>query len=235
MFLKKKSFTKQIFYIFLIAFLFLAMGDKRAIYVSGGEQETKESFQEQVEKVVAKLKKGKIGVYVHDLTNDKKVYSKNSDLLLSLASNQKIITTAAALKLLGYDYQFKTKLVADGQLKGGILTGNLVVIGSGDPSISPHFYKEKEGPKAAYIRWAKSLKAKGIKEISGNLIVDVSMFDKQLVPDTYTKDQLTWWYAAQSATHNRCSASIFAATRQRITPPQNSAHRPKREPTRSPI
>ena len=64
------------------------------------------------------------------------LYSKNAGKLFMPASNMKIITSAAALTLLGPDYTYKTTFLASGEVRDSLLDGDLLVIGRGDPTVS---------------------------------------------------------------------------------------------------
>ena len=69
-----------------------------------------------------------------DSTDD--LYSLNASKLMMPGSAMKIVTLAAAAELLGWDHQFETKVVSLAPTNEGVLRGDLVVIGGGDPSIS---------------------------------------------------------------------------------------------------
>ena len=106
-------------------------------------------------------------VNVYDLTINENLYSRNEKLLLRPASNMKILTTSAALVFLGPGYNFTTSLYYAGEIKNGILNGDLYVTGGCDPDFSNNDLDSL----AAIIRSA------GINKIKGNLIGDVSMMD----------------------------------------------------------
>ncbi len=82
------------------------------------------------------------------------------------ASTMKLVTTFAALELLGPDYRWKTTAYLDGPLVDGVLTGNLVLKGGGDPKIT---LEQWQGFMAA-------LRAAGLAVINGNLVLDHSFF-----------------------------------------------------------
>ena len=77
-----------------------------------------------------------VGVYVHDLTSDREVLSFGADRALNPASTMKLLTTFAALELLGPAYTWKTEAWLDGKLDGDRLDGNLVLKGYGDPKFN---------------------------------------------------------------------------------------------------
>ncbi|MGD1006106.1 MAG: D-alanyl-D-alanine carboxypeptidase/D-alanyl-D-alanine-endopeptidase [Ignavibacteriaceae bacterium] len=108
-----------------------------------------------------------IAVDVYDFTLNEKLYGRNEKFLLRPASNMKILTMSAALVFLGTDYNFTTSLCYTGEIKNGILFGDLYVIGGCDPVFS-----SKDLDSLAAV-----VKSLGISEIRGNLIGDVSMMD----------------------------------------------------------
>src|SRR3972149_3031493 len=103
----------------------------------------------QLKLEVEKLKKdpdlshGVLGIYLVDVKKDSVLFDYNANIGLVPASSQKTITTAAALCLLGEEYQYETKLEYDGTIDttNGILKGNLYVKGSGDPSFGSKYFK----------------------------------------------------------------------------------------------
>jgi D-alanyl-D-alanine carboxypeptidase/D-alanyl-D-alanine-endopeptidase (penicillin-binding protein 4) len=115
------------------------------------------------------------GVHVVSLRDGATLFSHNAPEFLIPASNQKILTVAAAAERLGWDYKFTTRLMATGPIGGdGVLDGDLVIIGDGDPTINPR-HPDRWG---VFDRWAEALKARGIKAIAGNVIGDDNRFDE---------------------------------------------------------
>src|SRR5690606_20046057 len=76
------------------------------------------------------------GVVVSDLESGRSIFSHQSDTPLIPASNMKVLTTAAAIDLLGSDFTIKTVLRYRGSIQDGVLEGDLLLIGRGDPNIS---------------------------------------------------------------------------------------------------
>src|SRR6476646_6521031 len=76
------------------------------------------------------------GVLIVNPRTGDTLYSKNAGKLFMPASNMKIITSAAALTLLGPDFRYRTTFATDGEVRDSLLDGNLLVIGRGDPTIS---------------------------------------------------------------------------------------------------
>lgn len=103
------------------------------------------------------------------------------------ASNAKLFTTAAALVLLGPDFRLPTFLLGDGPLMGEVLEGNLVLYGTGDPTLD----LAPPTPSRALGELAAALVEKGVKRIRGNLVVDGSFFEgPEFHPDWEPEDAL---------------------------------------------
>ncbi|MHA6494428.1 D-alanyl-D-alanine carboxypeptidase/D-alanyl-D-alanine endopeptidase [Pseudomonas borbori] len=101
----------------------------------------------------------------------------NADVSVNPASTMKLVTTYAALELLGPTHQWKTEFYADGPLKDGVLNGNLFLKGGGDPKLN----MEK--------LWLllRDLRANGVRQVSGDLVLDRSHFNQPALP-TFNDD-----------------------------------------------
>jgi D-alanyl-D-alanine carboxypeptidase/D-alanyl-D-alanine-endopeptidase (penicillin-binding protein 4) len=89
------------------------------------------------------------------------------------ASNMKLLTSAAALYFLGPEFRFRTFLLGQGQIEAGILHGDLLLYGTGDPTFSELFFPSEA---TALESLARDLIQKGIETIRGDLAVDGSYF-----------------------------------------------------------
>ena len=135
------------------------------------------------------------GAYVVDLTDNRVLYDRNAAKRFIPASNMKLYSTAAALDVLGPDYRYATRLYADGDVRGGTLMGSLVVRGSGDPTIGGRY---TDGDLTQTFRaWADSLKAAGIRRVTGHLIGDDDVFDDRALGQGWQWDDLVWYYGAE--------------------------------------
>ncbi len=105
-----------------------------------------------------------------------------STIGLTPASTLKVLTTGAALGTLGNGFRYETKIQYTGTWDStkGIIEGNLVIKGSGDPGLNSQYFKKKEDTLEIADTWAGVLKEKGIKKITGNIIGDASCFDDQI-------------------------------------------------------
>lgn len=108
------------------------------------------------------------GILVVSLKDGRTVYEQNADLMLIPASNQKLLTSAAALHRLGADFRFVTRLWIKGEIDSqGVLHGDLILQGSGDPTL---LLKDLEA-------MAEAVEKAGIRRIDGYLLYDESAFD----------------------------------------------------------
>lgn len=116
------------------------------------------------------------------------------------ASNNKLVTTAAGLSLLGPDFRFKTRFYATGPVVDGVLQGDLVIYGGGDPGIGGRYQADKSDITAVFRNWVLQLKGKGINSIAGNIVADDSYFDDVYFhPKWYPKERGEWYEAEVSA------------------------------------
>jgi D-alanyl-D-alanine carboxypeptidase/D-alanyl-D-alanine-endopeptidase (penicillin-binding protein 4) len=107
-------------------------------------------------------------VLVKSLKTDETLYSLNAGKLMMPASNMKIVTLAAAADKLGWDYRYVTTVAAAGAIADGVLQGDLVVTGSGDPSLVA-----ADGmADRVFADWASRLKERGIRAVSGRVVGD---------------------------------------------------------------
>ena len=145
------------------------------------------------------LRRMRVGVAVRDLVTGETLFEHNADDLYATASNNKVITTAAALELLGPSFQFRTMVSAVGRLRpDGVLEGNLVVVGRGDPSISGRFHEGD--PTAILDAWVRAVADAGVRTIRGDLVADDTYFDRQHQhPDWPHGQELNWYCAPISA------------------------------------
>ncbi len=135
-----------------------------------------------------------LGVHIVDIATGEMIYGFNEDRQRIIASNTKLFTTAAALELLGPGYFIETKVLIRGLQDGDTLHGDLAVLGGGDPSISGRLY---DGDSLAVFRgWAKKVKERGVRRITGDVHLIDGLFEPPLVHPDWPEDQLSRWYEA---------------------------------------
>ncbi|MEO8619856.1 MAG: D-alanyl-D-alanine carboxypeptidase/D-alanyl-D-alanine-endopeptidase [bacterium] len=114
------------------------------------------------------------GLLIVDPARGDTLYSRNADKLFMPASNMKLLTGTTALVQLGADYRWSTSMLARGNVRDSVLSGELIVRGNGDPSASAHMQK---GDALAPLRaLADSLRAHGITRVHGQLVAAPSPF-----------------------------------------------------------
>jgi D-alanyl-D-alanine carboxypeptidase/D-alanyl-D-alanine-endopeptidase (penicillin-binding protein 4) len=110
---------------------------------------------------------GAVAVEVREVGKHKPLIALNTHRAMNPASTMKLLTTYAALDTLGPAYTWKTEAWIDGELKDGALKGDLILKGYGDPKFTIE----------QFWLWLSELRARGLREIQGDLILDRSFYD----------------------------------------------------------
>ncbi len=139
----------------------------------------------------APLQNANVGVCVRNLTTGKVLADSRSQFVIPPASTQKLLTTTTALELLGNDFRFSTYLETDSTIVDGVLLGNLYIRGTGDPTLG----SQKLGDQMFLYRWIQALRKKGIRQIQGNIIADVTFFDGDAVNPQWIWEDIGNYYA----------------------------------------
>ena len=107
-----------------------------------------------------------VGLYVQEVGTAIPLLAWNAEQPMNPASTMKLLTTLAALEVLGPAHTWRTEVYADGALEGDVLEGDLVLKGSGDPKLDLENF------------WllVKTLRGRGLREIRGDLVADRSVF-----------------------------------------------------------
>jgi len=110
-----------------------------------------------------------VAVYVQEVGASEPLLEWNAERPMNPASTIKLVTTLAALEVLGPTYTWRTEVYADGPVVGDVLQGNLVFKGYGDPKLTLENF------------WLllRELRARGVRAIRGELILDRSLFTAQ--------------------------------------------------------
>jgi D-alanyl-D-alanine carboxypeptidase/D-alanyl-D-alanine-endopeptidase (penicillin-binding protein 4) len=136
-----------------------------------------------------------VSLCVLDANTGKTLYAKNEQIGLATASTLKTITAATAFSILGKDFQFQTTLAYTGTITtDGILKGNLIIIGSGDPTLGSWRYQNKEN--TVLMQWVTAIKSAGIKKIEGAVIGDDRIFGSQTTPEGWVWQDIGNYYGA---------------------------------------
>lgn len=169
-----------IIYVFFALFAFAA-----PVLRAGG-------LGEAIDEIIASAdnKNADFAVYIYDPNCGRALYSRKAEQRMIPASNMKIIVSAAAMKLLGADFEYITKVA--------LKDSELIVIGSGDPLLGDKITDTCDGetPFWHFDRIVAALEEKGVTSLE-NIVVDSFIFDDMLVHPNWPKDQLNRSYAAE--------------------------------------
>lgn len=134
-----------------------------------------------------------VSVCVLDLSNGTTVAQANQGLCVTPASVLKLLTTAVALEKLGPDFRFETKLMTSGTIENSRLTGDVIIQGSGDPSLGS---KQVPGnPNAFLEEWVMAIRRAGISRVEGRILVDASTFDDEGISPFWLWEDIGNYYA----------------------------------------
>ena len=141
-------------------------------------------------------------VYVKD-DRGRVLFNRNGDRYSVPASNTKLVVAAVASALLPADFRVRTSLYANGTVTDSVLHGDLILYGRGDPTWSERcFSVDSLAPGMCDSTWttvdriADSVRAHGIRRITGKIIGDGSYFEPVLTHWNWGSFDLNWWYAA---------------------------------------
>ena len=142
------------------------------------------------------LKNASVSFLVADADSFTTLYEYNSGKSLIPASVMKLVTTATALELLGPDYTFITTVgyTREVDKRTGILNGDIVIKGGGDPALGSENFEEHYGDFTG--RWIEEIKKTGISKIRGKIITDDSYYDYQPVPGKWLWEDAGNYYGA---------------------------------------
>ncbi len=137
-----------------------------------------------------KVGEAKVSVAIIEADSGKTLANINADAPMIPASNMKVLTSAAALAVLGPDFVFTTELAVDGP--------RLIVRGAGDPALAdPVLLQEmKTSVEAVLDSWVKAIKASNPGTLS-EIVIDDRIFDREYVHPSWPREQLNRWYCAE--------------------------------------
>ncbi len=127
------------------------------------------------------IRNGSWGMMVVSLTHGDTLFSINADVPHLPASTEKVLTSVLALNSLGPQYRYHTDVLHTGTLRDGVLDGDLILRGDGDPSMSSRFIGGK--PDAAMDSLAARVVKAGVRTVTGRVIGDASAFETRSIPE----------------------------------------------------
>lgn len=177
------------------------------------------------------LENASISFMAYDLDSNITLANHNHRSAMPPASVVKLFTTAAAFEILGKDYRPKTEIYHTGKIDSlGVLHGDIVIRGMGDPSLGSRFFHEKEDVNTFLTEWTTLIAAKGIKQIQGRVLADGSAFGYNGAPDGWSWSDMGNYYGSGASAcavydnmtylHFSTSSQLDAATHlDSMTPP----------------
>ncbi|MDR2910754.1 MAG: D-alanyl-D-alanine carboxypeptidase/D-alanyl-D-alanine-endopeptidase [Bacteroidales bacterium] len=158
--------------------------------------EAQQNFYKNFNALVSQpeYKNALVGIQIEDAATSEIIFGYNGDKLMIPASTLKIVTSAAALEILGADYRFKTKIGFSGKIMSNKLEGDLIIVGGGDPALGSEYFRNEYGNPHFMDVWVQKIKAAGIAEINGNLIIDGSLYDTEKIPPTWIWEDIGNYY-----------------------------------------
>ncbi|MBV8817936.1 MAG: D-alanyl-D-alanine carboxypeptidase, partial [Acidobacteriaceae bacterium] len=164
-----------------------------------------ETLESSIDKAIAggtEFASAFLGLQVVRLQDGKVLYQRNQNHLFVPASNTKLFATALALSRLGADYRVTTSIVATQKVdEKGILNGDLMFVGRGDPTMScrPYPYTKDwtRGPHVPAIEdLAEQLVTGGLKSVQGDIVGDDTRYPWDPFPGGWNIDDGVWEYGA---------------------------------------
>jgi D-alanyl-D-alanine carboxypeptidase/D-alanyl-D-alanine-endopeptidase (penicillin-binding protein 4) len=146
-------------------------------------------------------------IRVKSLDRGDVIFDLNAGKLLTPASNMKILTMAAAAERLGWDHRFETTLESAAPVRDGVLDGDLIVRGGGDPSIA----LREDVAGIVFDTWAQELRAADIREISGRIVTNDGALDDVELGAGWAWDDMAFAYSGP------VSAAFYNEALVRIT------------------
>lgn len=161
------------------------------------------------------LKFGCASLCVIDAGTGRIVFSENGGQGMAPASTLKTLTSVACFDKLGEDFVWQTRLAYTGTISGGVLRGNLVIVGGGDPTLGSDRYASTK-PSLLLSRWMNAVKAAGINSIEGDVIGDDSQFGSQITPQGWIWQDIGNYYGGGASSlswrENEFAVSIMPGT-----------------------
>ena len=189
-------------------------------------QAAAKSLEDRIDKILEAedLSRSYWGIQIVSLSSGKVLYARNAEKLFTPASNTKLFTTAATLALIGPEYRFRTTVETTGTVdKYGRISGDLVLVGRGDPNLSGRVMPfntrtERRTPHLQVLEeLADELVRKGVKYIDGDVVADDSYFAFERYGEGWAREDLiSQWGAPVSAlsiNDNLVFVSILPADR----------------------
>ena len=139
------------------------------------------------------LRQAHWGIMVQDAATGRVLYERQAERHFVPASALKLVVSATAAHHLPADFRFRTTVYGTGPVQDGTLQGDLVLYGRGDPMISDRYFPSRT---AVWEALADSLRARGVRRVTGAVVADESWFDADHVRGDWESYDTRWWYGA---------------------------------------
>ncbi len=143
-----------------------------------------------------------IGLCVVDVQSGQQLYGYQERKSMITASTMKALTTATAISILGPNFRFETSLAVDGNIRNGVIEGDLLIVGSGDPTLGSDRLRTSDALGELMYNWAQILKQQGIIKITGSVVGDDSFFPTQITPGNWGWEDMGNYYGAGASALN---------------------------------
>ncbi len=191
------------FFVFLLLLAAFSSGSLAA-EVSERRVVGPRSLARQIEAILRRsgAQRGQWGIEVVRLSDNKLLYTRDAEHLYSPASNMKLFTTAAAVEKLGPDFVFRTTVETAAPPDTDGRVGDLILVGRGDPTLGNRVVSDQPRPSdlppadAVFQKLAEQVAARGVREVSGNIIADDSYFLFEPFSHGWEEEDLQWGYGA---------------------------------------
>jgi D-alanyl-D-alanine carboxypeptidase/D-alanyl-D-alanine-endopeptidase (penicillin-binding protein 4) len=178
--------SKRLMFVFLATVLGFSGLGLWNIQASAAQGTGVADLKQAIDAVLAdpRLDGAQASVLVRTADDGEVLYSRNPSTLLIPASNNKLYSSSAAMQVLGANYTFETSLASSSAPKFGIISGDVYLKGTGDPTMQA----------ADYDKLAAELAAKGVKLITGKLVADDTFFDDRQLGYNWGWDSNPFYY-----------------------------------------
>ena len=141
------------------------------------------------------MRHASVSLLVVDALTGNTIYATGEHRGLAPASTQKIFTSIAAFELLGKQFTYKTPLLYEGQLTNGTLTGNIIIRGSGDPTLGSWRWEHTKD-ESIFKKISTGLRNKGIRKVEGKIKIETPSFPQETIPGGWIWDDIGNYYGA---------------------------------------
>jgi D-alanyl-D-alanine carboxypeptidase/D-alanyl-D-alanine-endopeptidase (penicillin-binding protein 4) len=138
---------------------------------------------------------GAVTLTVLDAKTGEKVFTENSEMGMQPGSTMKTVTTITAFNVLGKDFRYQTAFGYTGAISNGTLNGDIIIKGSGDPTLGSWRWETTQ-PQHVLYQMVSAMQQAGIKNINGRIIGDDSLYGTQSIPDGWIMQDLGTYFGA---------------------------------------